>query len=380
VGLMKQREIELNLPHFCQTMGYDRANLLRPCTPAQVEVIRKTGFDAKYIKAFSNQFGLALVLLGNRTFYFPPKTINKGTPEERDIQKSYKIIESFDHPSYKVKHGVATSVKFTLSEELMEENRYEYRTIRPAEYLSLRTAGGEKRTVGHPDDQARRMYLRLIAKRQWWDRLVGKGLATATSGNDNYEELVEAAGLRPRNSKGIAYDPEKKIAYQLKLLLKRVGALPSISLVPKVLLNQRTGKYEVSWTRLPLAEKPSAVEAPAPQLLSMALATSAPERRRRGRPAKQRPAPAAPQAPKPILAKPVYVAPVSKEHEKLREDLTYKSRGLNEFRGPEMVEYYQVTFPDQPGLHAQHVQDRRQEIKAIEDRLRELGSKIAEMK
>jgi len=370
-SISKTPDVELYVPGFCRAMGYERSNLLRPCTPVQVEQIRQTGWDENLIPQVSNLLGLALVRLATKLFIFPSKKVSS----DHSRVEGSRIVQSIDVPSYIVKKGVATTVKFVLSQEILEDNRNYYQTIYPAEYLSLRTAGGGER-VGQPDNAARRLYLRLIWKRQYWDYRIAQGLATKEDSLDSYYELVEAGGLRRRNALGKQYDSEKKIVYELKQLLKRVGAMNSIGLVPTVLRNTRTGKYEVSWARLPIVKpRPvlasqlinaddSAPAAPAPSVTPSTRRTLTTKDARKSKKVTVQPQPQSqPQ---------VYRQPTSREREKLLNDLEDKRNSLEWLHSPATVKQY----CNQQELHGQLVEQAQVAFNAIADRLKEIGSKL----
>jgi hypothetical protein len=242
---------ELRLPDFCKMMGYDSSNLTRRCTDEEVEEIRRTGWEEDEIPAFSNVLGLALVRLVSHNFIFPDR---RGNSKHKRFSGS-KIVEHIDVFEAK---STGTLLTFTLSTEILEQNRRVFQTPLLEEYLSLRTKGkkgqdGKPDHPGHPDDAARRMYLRLTWKRQYWDHLMREeryeeAKAFLQESANEYNELVQVAGLADRR----AYKPEKYIAAELRKLLVRVGSIASIQLEPEV--SMKRGIYEVKWTHRALTD------------------------------------------------------------------------------------------------------------------------------
>ena len=347
---------KLHVPDFCRMMGYERGNLLRRATPEQVEEIRLTGWPEEDIPDFSNVLGLALVRLVSHNFIFPERS--KGSKHKR-IQGS-KIVEHVD--VYKVEKS-GTRLEFTLSQEILEESRDAYQTINLAEYLSLRTGGGEKRAGGHPDDAARKLYLRLSWKRQIWD--YGENAGTIPKevdpAVDSYRDLVAVAGLQHLGD----YSPEKKIASQLRTLLERVGSMPSIRLKPTVTLNKQLGLYEVRWAKMQLgaADAPPPVKyscAPAPGTWGQAPAPTAP-RASKAKYRRQQPSPATAA----ISATPVRVATApTRNTTKLKGELTDATTSLRWLESTEGRQTYQDAE-----LHKQHVEDARIRIREIQREL-----------
>jgi hypothetical protein len=251
-ALNKHRQVEFRLPDFCKEMGYDSSNLMRRCTDEQVEEIRRAGWDEEDIPAFSNMLGLALVRLVRHNFIFS----DKGTTSKHKRFSGKKIVESID--VFKPQKS-GTLLTFTLSEEVLEHNRKVYQVLYKEEYLSLRTQSKTRKLghPGHPDDAARRMYMRLRWRRGYWDYLIKEGLYEEAKKLevDSYTELLLVAGLSER---GEYWEP-KRVAFELRKLLNRIASMGSIQLVPTVAMTYGN-KYEVTWTRTPFAPA-----APAPQ-------------------------------------------------------------------------------------------------------------------
>jgi hypothetical protein len=273
--------VELKLPDFCRMMGYASTNLTRRCTEEEVEEIRRANIDEEDVPAFSNPLGLALVRLANHALIFSDRRTNSA---KKDYATS-KIVERITLFEAK---STGTLVSFTLSPELLEQNRRVYQTPVLEEYLSLRTKGkkgaaGQPDHPGHPDDAARRLYLRLTWARQWWNYLIREeryeeAKAFFQESSTEYNELVQVAGLASRRG----YWPEKRIACELRKLLTRVGSMGSIQLEADV--NMKRGIYEVKWTHRPqlnaskLADEDKYACDPAPAIWGSAPAPRVPKR------------------------------------------------------------------------------------------------------
>lgn len=364
-ALRNERKIELRLSDFCRVMGYDRANLLRACTPDQVREIRLSGWPKQRIKQFSNMLGLALVRMVTHNFIFPER--GEGSTHER-IEGS-KIIEFVD--VYDVsKQG--TRIEFTLSQEILEQNRKIYQTPSLDEYLSLRTKGGTKRG-GHPDDAARRLFLYLTWKRQYWDYREAAGTLRkdVDPALDDYRDLLAIAGLEHLEG----YAASRKVAGELHKLLKRVGELRSIRMKPNLSLDRRKGGYLVRWTRQrivgadePLPTKYPCTPAPATWGQAPPPGASKPTRAAKAKPAKKvqpavaGPRPAAPTPPRPQL---------TMSREKLKSELEDATTSLRWLESADGQEFYHKKHSDDPDLRTQHLHDARERLLGIQKQLRE---------
>jgi hypothetical protein len=243
-ALNKHRVVEFRLPDFCKEMGYYSQNLMRRCTDEQIAEIRRSGsIDEEDVETFSNMLGLALVRLVRHTFIFP----DKGDKSKHKRFSGKKIVEHVD--VFKPQKS-GTVLSFTLSEEVLEHNRKVYQVLYKEEYLSLRTQSSTRKLghPGHPDDAARRMYMRLRWRRGYWEHLIKEGLYEEAKKLevDSYTELLQVAGLSERSE----YWEPKRIAFELRKLLNRVASMDSILLVPTVALSFGN-KYEVTWKRTP---------------------------------------------------------------------------------------------------------------------------------
>lgn len=339
----------LHLPDFCRTMGYDRANLLRKATAAEVKEIRDSGWPEEEVAEFSNSLGVALVRLVTHNFIFPARSKESG---HKRIEGS-KIVQHID--LFKVQKS-GTRLEYVLSPEILEQSRDTYQTIHLGDYLSLRTKGGAKRPEGHPDDAARKLMLRLSWKRQYWEYLEATGTfpKNQNPAADNYDELLLVAGLDHLAS----YAPPKKAASQLRKLLLRVGALPSIRLKPQLTLNKQLGVYEVRWSKMAKGE----ADAPAPdKYAGPPPAAKAPRAAKRRRPAPVATAPAAVPA---KLAK-----PASPAKDKLKGELTDATNSLRWLESSEAQQAYATRHPEQPELLTQHVQAARLRVREIQQQL-----------
>jgi len=343
-GSMKEPVAKLHVPTFCKAMGYESSNLMRRCTADQVKEIRESGWPEEDVDRFSNMLGLALVRLVTTNFIFP----HRKTPDGNRHIEGSKIVK---HVDYNVKKA-GSVVEFTLSEEILDENRYSYQTINLDEYLSLRTSGSEKR-VGTPDDAARKMYLRLIQKRQRWDYLIASGdiVHFPNTPIDKYSELVKVAGYHYL----LNYSPERKVAYELHALLKRIGAMPSIRLKPTMAL--KMGRYEVSWTRLPLGkEKPA--EVAGTKLVSRVASEKRDTSKRKAK---------SKQAAEATLPLPLRATVLKQDNRKLLadlEDTTKSLKWLESVQGRESKFYM-----GKPELHTQDLHAARQRLADIQEQL-----------
>lgn len=224
----------LHLPQFCEMMGYHRAHLLRAITPAHKAELLQRGWQEQHLPALSNTIGYAITRMATQLLLFaePARTNSK-----RQRYTNKRILCSVDLFE---KRKTGTVIEFEFDKEVLENCRHRYQTIDLEDYLSLKTPGG------HPDDQARKMYLRLLWKRQYWDGLAAER-GVFPSG-DNYQELLTVAGLDNYGSEILA-------ASKLRKLLKRVGAMPSVMMKANLKLNYSTGVYEVTWTRVKAKKK-----------------------------------------------------------------------------------------------------------------------------
>ena len=253
--LKNKATVKLSVPSFCQAFGYKRAALLRPCTPVELLEVRRGvafGESEDSLNEFSNVIGLVLFRLMRNNFYLPEL---QGKLPSRGIS-STGLLNGMTI-SYLKKGGFG--INFKLGKELLADVRSTYHTLNLAEYLSIRMPSSMYETgySSEPDDAARKMFLHLSWKRQWWDHMekinklieaadrLGEG---ADPAKGDYQELLRVAGLA--NQKDI---PVQELAGQLRRLLERVGAMPSIRLLPHLAPVEGEEGYEVSWMRLELA-------------------------------------------------------------------------------------------------------------------------------
>lgn len=214
--------VRLYLPDFCRTFGYERSNLLRLCTPEELQEISQIGWPQERTRKLTNVLALALVRLITHVKI-------EGT----------KVVETLDE--FEVNKGTGTRAVFTLSQKILEENRKATQVIILSEYLSLYTSGGKKRPKGYPDQAARKLFLRLSLKRQQ----LNDPINGVYPSQDDYQELTEVAGFSNR-----PYAHARSVAYYLRRLLERVGKMPSIRLQPSVVLNKSLNVYQVDWIQL----------------------------------------------------------------------------------------------------------------------------------
>jgi hypothetical protein len=244
--------VQLNVPDFCKLLGYDRRHVLRELTPDQVSyMIDKAGFlpkslDRKEPGNVNSLIAYVITVMFTRTLTFAHRA-NTSTHQSFNNKVMVRDLHVFD----KKKKG--TIVEFSISEEVLEQSRDAYQTIDLTDYLSLCTKGGS------PDDAARKMYWRLLWKRQYWDYLEREGKLKKGDkpSEDFYPELLKVAGMQN-------FVPAKNGAYRLRKLLDRVSALPSIKMEATMRLNPSTGSYEVTWKRGKLTDAGKPTEKPTP--------------------------------------------------------------------------------------------------------------------
>lgn len=228
------------LPHFCEVMGYSRQHLLKKIGKAHTKIlIEDKGLPARAAEVLGNSVGYALAMLATTVFTFtttkPPRVNGKGEEKGESIRMGFEnTISEID---LEVKR-TGTVVKFKLNQQLLARCRSIYQTIILEEYLSLRTDKGQ------PDDAARKLYLRLMWKRKYWDKT--KPQKGYYPSRDSYDDLKKVVRL--------GYAQEARNAYELRKLLERVGQLPGVSMIPTVELEQLSGKYQVSWRRYNITE------------------------------------------------------------------------------------------------------------------------------
>jgi len=351
-AINKQRVVEFRLPDFCKEMGYDSSNLMRRCTDEQIDEIRRTGWDEEDIPAFSNVLGLALVRLVRHNFIFS----DKGTTSKHKRFSGTKVVENID--VFKPQKS-GTLLTFTLSEEVLEHNRKVYQALYKEEYLSLRTQSTTRKLghPGHPDDAARRMYMRLRWRRGYWDYLIKEGQYEEAKKLevDSYTELLLVAGLSERGE----YWPPKRVAFELRKLLKRIADMASIQLAPTVAL--KGGKYEVTWKHKPFAP---AVAKPTRPSSEVQVSQAAQPTRTKSKPARPVSPATKPVAPAPAAAPARPVAGHAQKLKNERDDLTTSLKFL-ESDAAKTSKYYLA----EPEKLAQAIRDAQARLEAVQNEL-----------
>ncbi len=242
----------LHVPEFCEMMGYNRKHLMRKITDDQVKELLTAGWHEDDVPVLSNTIGYTLGKMATKLLLFAPPRLATAENDAKKLGRytNKRMVSAVNLD----KRSTGTVVHFEVDNEVLENCRKRYETIDLQEYLSLRTPGGEKNPNGHPDDQARRMYLRLRWKRQFWDsKHNAPGIYPS---KDSYRELLAVAGLSN-------YGSEKLAASKLRKLLERIGAMPSIMMIPRVTLNHALGVYEVTWARKKMKGSKAAGQMPA---------------------------------------------------------------------------------------------------------------------
>lgn len=223
--------VRLHIPEFCQMFGHDAPTLLKKATPAQKDEMRACSLPEDLIPYYSNYLGYVLVKMANYSFLW-----NKNSGKINDTSvDSHHIVEKIDAPRIRRKRG--SYVEFTVSLDIVQQNRRGYQTMWLEDYLALVTAPG-----GYAWEAARRLYMRVVWKRRWWDYLEKEGLIRKDDrpSHDDYTQLIAAAGIE-------AVSPLRVQASKLMAMLKRIGMLPSVCMVPQ--MQNRKGCYYVTWTR-----------------------------------------------------------------------------------------------------------------------------------
>ncbi len=221
--------VRLHVPEFCAMFDYDRAMLLRKTTPAQNQEMRACSLPEHLLKHYGNFLGYTLVKMGNYNFLWAERT---GDSRDTSV-RPHQIVEKIAAPCIRRKRG--SYVEFTVSTDIVEQDRARYQKIYIADYLALRTKGG------HAWDDARTLYLRVRWKRAWWD--APKVPKEPHPSRDSYKALVAAAGLKK-------IIPARNQASKLLAMLRQVGKLPSVCMVPQ--MHYVKGRYYVTWTRYEL--------------------------------------------------------------------------------------------------------------------------------
>jgi hypothetical protein len=235
--------IILHVPEFCKMFGYSRTHLFRPLQNQKYkDRLKQVVKKEEYVELFNNTLGWTLVCMLKVNLTFASKRPASITPEgeltpEENIWKGLQILTelSLTEEGFE-KKKTGSVVRMTLNPKIIQSSRTKYQTLVLEDYLSLKTPGG------HADDQARKMYLRCLWKRRYWDK------ATPRQGfypsRDNYDDLLAIARINVNER-----TRDKQNALLLRKLLNRIGKLPSVDMTPRVTLDPKTGAYRVDWTR-----------------------------------------------------------------------------------------------------------------------------------
>lgn len=232
-GIMGDKEeTVLHLPEFCKAMGYNRQLLMKPMSDEQKDWLREHKFTERQIEVARVQIGFVLLRMGKQTVHFAKEKERKdGQKPRKTMRFDFKqLISQVDIDIL----STGTLLYYTIDRDVLAHSRGKwYQTLTLPDYLNFKTA------AGRADHQARKMYLRLVWKRRYWDKTPKReGFYPS---QDDYDELKAVAGLN--------FTDEKQNATRLRKLLKRVGAAPSVKMIPTVKLNQVDGKYYVTWKR-----------------------------------------------------------------------------------------------------------------------------------
>lgn len=234
----KQKEVLLHLPEFCEVMGYNRQHLLRPIKPAQVAQLRQGGWLEEDLPKLSNTIMYTICRMLNVNLVFPEpyehpqKVESKAKFKKRDRFYTKKSMVS---QVLAIKpHKTGTLIQFRLDDEVIDDLADLYQNLDMAEYRGLKTTGG------HADDQARRVFMYCVWKRQYWDSKSAE--AGIYPSMDSYRHLLAVAGLQHHN-------PQKRAASLLRLLLRRIGKMASVRMTPTVEMDYAQGVYIVRWSR-----------------------------------------------------------------------------------------------------------------------------------
>jgi hypothetical protein len=228
----------MHLGQFAKMFGYNRQHLLRKVLPAHLARLQERGWHPDDAAELNNSLGYALGILAVQPLIFRTEKAAKVsasgqlTPASSKTQFIPTISEVYFN-----KHASGTVIRFKLDPQLLQRCKTVYQSISLNDYLTLKTPGG------HPDDQARKLYLRMAWKRRLWDKAtVAPGVKPSL---DSYEQLKAVCGL--------VFKDEAKNACLLRALLKRVGELGSVKLGAEVTLNKDTRQYKVKLKKEELA-------------------------------------------------------------------------------------------------------------------------------
>jgi hypothetical protein len=226
-------ETVLHLPTFCKTMGYTRQLLMKPMSDEQKGWLKAHGYSDRAIEVARVAIGYVLLRMGKDTLHFEEERERQDgdKPARKTLRFDYKMLVSRIDVDIL---STGTMLYYSIDADILAHGRGKwYQALTLEDYLSFTTP------AGRADHQARKMYLRLVWKRRYWDKTPKR--AGYYPSKDSYTELCAVAGLH--------FQDEKQNAARLRKLLTRVAAAPSIKMIPKVKLNYETGKYEVTWKR-----------------------------------------------------------------------------------------------------------------------------------
>lgn len=208
----------LHVPTFCEQFGYKRQAVLKKVSPQQRKELDKIGFE--HLKNVI-EYTLAMMLHKNLIFhdgytYTDPrqgKTIIK-TSHPIDLIRELRVTRS----------RKGTVYQFEVSKTFLNNTRSHYQTFKLSDYLNLRTA------EGHSWEAGRKLYLRLVWKRQVWK-----------SSEDNFAALVRVAGLTHKKN-------QWRNATDLRSMTDKVNELTSLGMSVDVKLNDEYGERTYSVT------------------------------------------------------------------------------------------------------------------------------------
>lgn len=234
-GIMADtEETVLHLPDFCKKMGYNRQLLMKVMTDEQKDWLFDHGFSAKAVEVARVAIGYVLLRMGAQTLHFAEEVKRKDDAGKKSLRFKFKnIISEVDINIL----STGTLLYYKIDKDVLDNSRgRHYQTLDIADYLSFKTP------AGRADHQARKMYLRLVWKRRYWDKTPKR--EGYYPSQDNYGELTAVAGL--------SFKEEKQNATRLRKLLERVAKAGSIKMTPSVKLDPVSGEYKVTWKRDPL--------------------------------------------------------------------------------------------------------------------------------
>lgn len=205
----------LHLPTFCEQFGYKRQALLKKTNAAQQKELKR--IEHEHCKNVI-EYTLAMMVHKNLVFKDGYSWNDPRQGKTRFISTTgMQLIRELRI----TRSRLGTVYQFEVSKSFLNNTRSFYQTFKLSDYLNLRTE------CGHSWEGGRKLFLRLLWKRQVWKNR-----------EDNFAALVRASGQ--------THTRPWRLATELRAMIDKINQVTTLGMSVNIKLNDEYGEQSYS--------------------------------------------------------------------------------------------------------------------------------------